>query len=162
MTVSFWIPGPLRSMTDGQSHVDVETSGGTLQDALEALFAAHPGLRDRVLTEQGEVRQHVNVFVGNSEARIDRRTGDAACGRHGDFDHSSHQRRVSLRKFAGSNPVVPTLIQPSPAAIARLVRLALRAHPRSLTMSVKLPVSSFTNLSVIASSMVKHVSCDSG
>ena len=69
MTVHFWIPGPLRSMTGGSSRVDVETSGSTLQDALEALFAAHPGIRDRVLTEQGEIRQHVNVFVGKDEAR---------------------------------------------------------------------------------------------
>ena len=69
MTVHFWIPGPLRSMTGGRSHVDVETSGGTLQDALEVLFAAHPAIRDRILTERGEIREHVNVFVGKSETR---------------------------------------------------------------------------------------------
>jgi molybdopterin converting factor small subunit len=69
MTVNFSIPGPLRSMTGGRSHVDVETPGATLQDALAALFAAHPGMRDRVLTERGEIRQHLNVFVGNSDAR---------------------------------------------------------------------------------------------
>jgi len=69
MKVRFWIPGPLRSLTGGQSHVDVDTSGSTLRDALEGLFAAYPGIRDRVLTEQGEIRQHVNVFVGKSEAR---------------------------------------------------------------------------------------------
>ena len=69
MTVNFWIPGQLKSMTGGRSHVDVETSGGTLQDALEALFAAHPGIRDRVVTERGEIREHVNVFVGKNEAR---------------------------------------------------------------------------------------------
>ena len=69
MTVHFWIPGPLRSMTGGRSQVDVETSGGTLGAALEALFTAHPGIRDRVLTERGEIRQHVNVFVGKSEMR---------------------------------------------------------------------------------------------
>ena len=69
MRVSFWIPGPLRSITGGRSHVNVETSGGTLQDALEGLFAAHPGIRDRLLTERGEIREHVNVFVGKSEAR---------------------------------------------------------------------------------------------
>ena len=69
MTVNFWIPAPLTSMTGGRSHVDVETSGNTLQYALEALFAAHPGIRDRVLTERGEFREHVNVFVGKSEAR---------------------------------------------------------------------------------------------
>ena len=69
MTVNFWIPGPLRSLTGGRSHVAVETPGGTLQDALEALFAAHPAIRDRILTERGEIREHVNVFVGKSEAR---------------------------------------------------------------------------------------------
>ena len=69
MRVSFCIPGPLRSMTGGQSHVDVDTSGSTLQDALERLFAAYPGIRDRVLTERRELRQHVNVFVGKREAR---------------------------------------------------------------------------------------------
>jgi molybdopterin converting factor small subunit len=56
-------------MTGGRTHVDVETPGGRLQDALEALFAVHPGIRDRVLTERGEIREHVNVFVGKSEAR---------------------------------------------------------------------------------------------
>ena len=69
MRVKFWIPGPLRSLTSGRSHVNVETSGGTLQHALESLFVAHPAIRDRVLTERGEIREHVNVFVGQSEAR---------------------------------------------------------------------------------------------
>ena len=69
MKVAFWIPGPLRSLAGGRSRVEVETSGSTLQRALEALFAVHPGLRDRVLTEQWEIREHVNVFVGKNEAR---------------------------------------------------------------------------------------------
>jgi molybdopterin converting factor small subunit len=57
-------------MTGGRGQVDVDTSGGTLGDALEALFSAHPGIRDRVLTERGEIREHVNVFVGKSDARL--------------------------------------------------------------------------------------------
>jgi molybdopterin converting factor small subunit len=69
MTVSFSIPGPLRPLTGGQSQVDVDTPGSTLGDALDALFAAYPGIQDRVLTEQREIRQHVNIFVGNNEAR---------------------------------------------------------------------------------------------
>jgi molybdopterin converting factor small subunit len=56
-------------MTGGRSQVDVETAGGTLRDALEALFAAHPAIRDRLVTERGEIREHVNVFVGKNEAR---------------------------------------------------------------------------------------------
>lgn len=69
MRVHFWIPQPLRSLTGGSSHVDVDISGGTLGDALDGLFAACPGIRDRILTERREIREHVNVFVGNSEAR---------------------------------------------------------------------------------------------
>jgi molybdopterin converting factor small subunit len=29
----------------------------------------HPGVRDRVVNEQGAVRQHVNVFVGDESIR---------------------------------------------------------------------------------------------
>jgi molybdopterin synthase sulfur carrier subunit len=68
-TVRFWIPGPLRSLTGARDQVDVETSGATLREAMEALFKAHPGLRDRVLTEQGGIREHVNVFIGNVDVR---------------------------------------------------------------------------------------------
>jgi molybdopterin converting factor small subunit len=38
--------------------------------ALDALWTLHPGVRDRIVTEQGEVRQHVNVFVGNESIRF--------------------------------------------------------------------------------------------
>jgi molybdopterin converting factor small subunit len=69
MTVNFWIPGSLTLMTNGCCRVEVETSGGTLRDALAALYAAYPAIRDRVLTEQGEIREHVNIFVGNEAAR---------------------------------------------------------------------------------------------
>ena len=69
MKIRFSIPGPLRSMTGGQSHVEVDASGGTLRDALEGLFAAYPGIQDRVLTERTEIREHINVFVGKTEAR---------------------------------------------------------------------------------------------
>ena len=69
MTVKFWIPAPLTSRTGGRSHVNVEASGGTLRDALAALFVAHPAIRDRVLTERWEIREHINVFVGKSESR---------------------------------------------------------------------------------------------
>ncbi|HZU38287.1 MAG TPA: MoaD/ThiS family protein [Gemmataceae bacterium] len=69
MRVRLWLPGPLKSLTGGRDHVDLEIAGGTLRDALEGLFIAHPGLRDRILTERGEIREHLNVFLGNQEAR---------------------------------------------------------------------------------------------
>jgi molybdopterin converting factor small subunit len=69
VNVRFSIPGPLSSLTGGKRHVDVDVSGSTLRDAFEALFSAYPGVRDRIVTERSEIRQHVNVFVGNSEVR---------------------------------------------------------------------------------------------
>jgi len=69
MAIIFYIPGALRSFTGGRSRVDLETSATTLFDALQALSAACPGIRDRVLTEQGLIREQVNVFVGTEDVR---------------------------------------------------------------------------------------------
>jgi len=33
------------------------------------LWQKYPGLRDRIVTEQGEVRQHVNIFVNEENMR---------------------------------------------------------------------------------------------
>ena len=69
MPLLFHIPGALREFTAGRSTVKVEYAGGTVQHALTALCAQHPGVRDRILTEQGQVRQHINIFVGNEDVR---------------------------------------------------------------------------------------------
>ncbi len=70
MQVAFKIPGPLREFTETQSAVRVEVGAGSnLLQALHALFVAYPGLRDRVLTETGETRRHVNIFVGSENVR---------------------------------------------------------------------------------------------
>jgi molybdopterin synthase sulfur carrier subunit len=68
MPITFHIPGPLRAFTNGRPTVEVPRVA-TVRDALEALCVLYPGVRDRVLTEQGEVREHVNVFVGNEHIR---------------------------------------------------------------------------------------------
>ncbi len=69
MATTFYIPGPLRGFTAGKTEVELEDAPRTLGDALQALFVLHPGLRDRVLTETGEVRRHVNLFVGAERCR---------------------------------------------------------------------------------------------
>ena len=72
MPITFSIPGPLRQFTNGRAHVLVPGTFHTLRDAFAALCKIHPGLRDRVLTEQGEVRPHVNLFVGDDCIRYGR------------------------------------------------------------------------------------------
>jgi sulfur-carrier protein len=70
MQIVFHIPGPLREFTDNQRRVRVEMKpGANLLQALQALFQEYPGLRDRVLTETGEARRHVNLFVANENVR---------------------------------------------------------------------------------------------
>lgn len=69
MSVTFHIPRALREFTSGHSSVELEPSGETLGDALSALWTACPGVRDRVVNEQGQVRQHINIFVGNENVR---------------------------------------------------------------------------------------------
>jgi MoaD family protein len=67
--ITFHIPGALREFTAGRDRVEVECSPTTLADALSALWAHYPGVRDRVVTEQGQVRQHINIFIGDENVR---------------------------------------------------------------------------------------------
>ncbi|HEV8716184.1 MAG TPA: ubiquitin-like small modifier protein 1 [Candidatus Binatia bacterium] len=69
MPVTFVIPGPLRSFAAGKSHIVIEQSPTVLADALDALWEQCPGIRDRVVTEQAQIREHINVFVGNEDIR---------------------------------------------------------------------------------------------
>lgn len=70
MAFVFQIPGYLRTFTGGASRVIVDAAATDVRAALHALWAIHPGVRDRVVTEQGIVRQHVNVFVGDESIRF--------------------------------------------------------------------------------------------
>ena len=65
MRVSVHIPGPLRPFADGQRRLSIEGPG----NVRELLARLPSGLRERVLNEQGEVRLHVNVFVGDTSIR---------------------------------------------------------------------------------------------
>jgi molybdopterin synthase sulfur carrier subunit len=69
MPVIFHIPGPLRTYTDGHRQVEIDAAHGTLRDVLRALWSRYPGLRDRLANEQGEVREHINIFLGNENIR---------------------------------------------------------------------------------------------
>jgi hypothetical protein len=59
----------------GRSKVEIETSPATLGDALAALWTLYPGVRDRIATEQGQVREHVTYSSETkmSDIRVDSR-----------------------------------------------------------------------------------------
>ena len=70
MRVTFVLPGPLHALAGGRTEVVVEAAAANVGQALAALWAAHPALRDRVMTEDGRLRPHVNVFVGHRSVRF--------------------------------------------------------------------------------------------
>jgi len=69
MRVTFRLPAALRDFANGQSRVELDTSASTLGDALAALWTLYPGIRDRVANEQGQIREHINIFVGDENMR---------------------------------------------------------------------------------------------
>jgi sulfur-carrier protein len=69
MPVTFHIPGALQEFTAGHGTVEIEQSPTTLAEALSALWTLYPGVRDRIATEQGQVREHINIFIGNENVR---------------------------------------------------------------------------------------------
>jgi molybdopterin synthase sulfur carrier subunit len=69
LPVLFHIPGALREFTAGKSRVEIDDAPATLAEALAALWKLYPGVRDRIATEQGHVREHINIFIGDENVR---------------------------------------------------------------------------------------------
>lgn len=69
MTVSVVLPGSLRELNDGRPTVELYGDPATVAAAFEALRAARPAVHRRLITEAGDVRPHINVFVGDTEIR---------------------------------------------------------------------------------------------
>ncbi len=67
MAVTVKIPAQLRTATGGEAEVAVD--GGTVGEALDAVFSQHDGLRDRI-TQDGDLRRFVNVYVSGEDIRF--------------------------------------------------------------------------------------------
>jgi sulfur-carrier protein len=68
MSVSVRVPTILRTYTKGESEVSAE--GGKLSEVLDSLDASYPGIKGRIVDEQGELRRFVNVYVGSEDVRF--------------------------------------------------------------------------------------------
>ena len=68
------VPSPLRSYT-GAAEVGVAVPvlapelPPTVSGVLAALDGAYPGVRFRIIDEQGQLRPHIKLFVGNTITR---------------------------------------------------------------------------------------------
>lgn len=62
------IPTALRRITQGQGEVTVEAS--SIGELIEALDREFPGIKERLVDENGEIRKFVNFFVNDEDIRF--------------------------------------------------------------------------------------------
>jgi molybdopterin synthase sulfur carrier subunit len=69
MAVNVRIPTPLRKLTNEQEIVTL-TEAASLAALIDALEGQHPGLKERICDEHGEIRRFVNVYVNGEDVRF--------------------------------------------------------------------------------------------
>ena len=62
------IPTPLRKLTDNQESIEVESN--TIGGAIDELEGKFPGIKERLVDEEGEIRRFVNVYVNEEDIRF--------------------------------------------------------------------------------------------
>jgi sulfur-carrier protein len=68
MSAKVRIPTPLRKLTNNEEVVEVQA--GTVASAITELQARYPGIKERLLDENGSVRRFVNVYVNEEDIRF--------------------------------------------------------------------------------------------
>jgi sulfur-carrier protein len=68
MAVTVKLPTQLRDAAGGATSKQVE--GGTVGEALDALYAEHGELRGRLADDDGGLRRFVNVYLGGEDIRF--------------------------------------------------------------------------------------------
>jgi sulfur-carrier protein len=67
VAVEVRIPTIFRRFTEGRGSVEVQP--GTIADLIEQLESNYPGLKDQVLTDEGQLHRFVNVYVNDEDVR---------------------------------------------------------------------------------------------
>jgi molybdopterin synthase sulfur carrier subunit len=62
-----YVPTPLRRLTGGQAKVEVV--GEDIGTIIQTIDAQYPGVADRLLDDDGNIKRFINVFVNDSEIR---------------------------------------------------------------------------------------------
>ena len=68
MSVMVRIPTPLRRMTNGQSKVEMDSTN--LGELVEKLNGEFPGMKDRLVDENGELRYYVSIYLNGEDVRF--------------------------------------------------------------------------------------------
>ena len=68
MAIDVRIPTILRQYTGGEKQVTAK--GDSLAALIDDLDAGHPGLKGRLVTEEGALHRFVNVYVNDEDVRF--------------------------------------------------------------------------------------------
>ena len=68
MPVKVRVPTPLRRFTGGID--EVAAAGESVRAVIEDLEKRHPGMRERLLDDKGEIRRFVNIYLNGNDVRF--------------------------------------------------------------------------------------------
>ncbi|MBE3604090.1 MoaD/ThiS family protein [bacterium] len=68
MPIKVRVPTPLRRFTGGVD--EVVADGDSIKNVIEDLERRHPGIRERLLDDSGELRRFVNVYLNGDDIRF--------------------------------------------------------------------------------------------
>lgn len=69
MPITVHLSGYLKPFSGGETEIRLDGNFASVGEALDSLWKQHIALRDRILTETGDIRQHVNIFVGSDDVK---------------------------------------------------------------------------------------------
>ena len=67
MSATVKIPTPLRKLTNNETSVDAD--GMTVGQIVESLESAYPGMRERLIDDNGDLRHFVNIYLNGEDIR---------------------------------------------------------------------------------------------
>ena len=116
MAIEVRIPTILRTYTGGNK--TVEGSGATLGALVDDLDSQHPGLKNRLVTDEGKLHRFVNVYVNDEDVRFtgaldtEVKDGDSVTILPGRRRRLTSPARMAMARFAslvdslGGTPLV--------------------------------------------------------
>lgn len=62
-----FIPTPLRRLTGGQSKINEDAA--TVAELIQSLEAQYPGIQEKLLDDDGNLKRFINIFRNDDEIR---------------------------------------------------------------------------------------------
>ncbi len=68
MGVTVRVPTPLQKLTGDKSEVSAE--GKTIREILDNMEGNYPGIKERLYSEDGELRKFINIYINEEDIRF--------------------------------------------------------------------------------------------